>query len=173
MKPYRGYRASVVFDDDAHVLFGTVDAVVDVVTFEATSVEGIEWAFHASVDDYLAMCETRGEAPNRTYSGRILLRLGADLHRAMAEEASGAGVSLNALIVSRLEIPIPTALPEQESAFSGEQIAKRFSALWHDEKACAPFLANGKLSGAEYEAMTSGAAAVRLVREFAAREIAP
>ena len=52
---YKGYTARVEFDQDARVLFGEVEGLRDVVTFEATDVKDLEREFHASVDDYLAM----------------------------------------------------------------------------------------------------------------------
>jgi len=60
---YKGYRGSVIFDDDAGILFGTVINTEDVITFHGTSVEEIRQAFHDSVDFYLAFCAEQGDAP--------------------------------------------------------------------------------------------------------------
>lgn len=93
---YKGYSARVVFDDDAGVLFGEVEGLRDVVTFEATNVEDLEVAFRESVDDYLAMCAERGELPEKPYSGKFLVRVDPRLHRDIAMAAARAGRSLNA-----------------------------------------------------------------------------
>lgn len=94
---YKGYTARVEFDQDARVLFGEVEGLRDVVTFEATDVKDLEREFHASVDDYLAMCADRGEEPEKPYSGKFLVRLDPMLHRDVAMAAARAGKSLNAL----------------------------------------------------------------------------
>ena len=42
---HRGYRAAVVFDDDAELFHGEVAGTRDVVTFQGTSVPGLREAF--------------------------------------------------------------------------------------------------------------------------------
>jgi predicted HicB family RNase H-like nuclease len=93
---YNGYTARVVFDEDAGVLFGEVDGLRDVVTFEATHTKHLAVAFRESVDDYLAMCAKRGEQPERPYSGKFLVRTDPGVHRDLAMAAARAGKSLNA-----------------------------------------------------------------------------
>ena len=100
---YRGYHANVTFDPDAGVLHGEVIGLRDVITFQATSVEKLKEAFRDSVDDYLAWCAELGQAPERAYAGRFLLRMEPDLHRDLAFAAERAGVSINALVVACLE----------------------------------------------------------------------
>jgi predicted HicB family RNase H-like nuclease len=93
---YKGYTARVVFDEDAGVLFGEVEGLRDVVTFEATNANDLKTAFRESVDDYLSMCAERGEEPEKPYSGKFLLRVDARLHREIAMAAARSGKSLNA-----------------------------------------------------------------------------
>ena len=50
---YRGFTACVEFDPDEQVLHGRVEAIRDVVTFQASSVEEVPTAFEEAVDDYL------------------------------------------------------------------------------------------------------------------------
>ena len=60
---YKGYVGRVEFDADAGVLFGEVEGLRNVVTFEATNVRDLNAAFRASVDDYLGnVPQARGEA---------------------------------------------------------------------------------------------------------------
>jgi predicted HicB family RNase H-like nuclease len=81
----------------------------DVVTFQAESVSEIETAFHDSVDDYLEFCKERGEAPERPYSGKFLLRLDPSLHRHIDAAAAVAGQSVNAWVVQVLEMASESA----------------------------------------------------------------
>jgi predicted HicB family RNase H-like nuclease len=93
---YKGYAGRVEFDSEAGVLFGDVEGLRDVVTFEATDVPGIEKAFRDSIDDYLEMCAERGEEPEKPYSGKFILRVESRLHREVAMAAAREGKSLNA-----------------------------------------------------------------------------
>jgi len=66
-------------------------------------VEELEKAFHEAVDDYLALCEKLGRAPDREYSGRIPLRIDAALHRRVAIAADSEAKSVNSWIADTLE----------------------------------------------------------------------
>jgi len=102
MKPYKGYTATVRFDEDALVFFGEVIGLRDVITFEARTAEELPRAFHDSVDDYLAFCAADGVAPEKPYSGTLSLRASPALHRAMAGAAAKQAKSLNQWIVDTL-----------------------------------------------------------------------
>ena len=112
---YKGYTARVEFDQDAGVLFGEVEGLRDVVTFETDDVKDMTRAFHESVDDYLAMCAERGEEPEKPYSGKFLLRVEPELHRDVAKAAARAGTSLNAYVGEILKRWVRRP-PEQRSA---------------------------------------------------------
>ena len=95
MMQHRGYRAVVVFDDDAGLLHGEVVDTRDVITFQGSSIAEVRQAFADSVDEYLAVCSERGRQPDRPFSGRIPLRLSPKVHRAAAAAAKTEGKSLN------------------------------------------------------------------------------
>jgi predicted HicB family RNase H-like nuclease len=96
MMQYKGCIGKIEFDPDAKILHGEVVGIRDVVTFQGSSVQEIENAFHESVDDYLSFCKERGEQPDKRFSGRFLLRVNADLHRSLDMFAHASGKSLNA-----------------------------------------------------------------------------
>ena len=73
------------------------------VTFEGATYAEVEQAFRDSIDDYLAFCASRGETPDRPFSGKVPLRIAADLHRRAAVRAEAEGLSLNAWIAQRIE----------------------------------------------------------------------
>ena len=103
MLNYKGYTGHVEFDDEAGVFHGEVLDLRDVVTFQGRSVDELEQAFRASVDDYLAFCETRGEEPDKPFSGKLMLRLPPELHRKVYTSSKHEGKSLNQWIAERLE----------------------------------------------------------------------
>lgn len=112
MMEYNGYIGKVEYDDDAGVFHGEVLGIRDVITFEGVSVEEIQTAFRESVDDYLAFCNDRGEEPESPCSGNFMLRLGPDLHRAVAMVARAHGASLNSWVSCALTQRVTQELPD-------------------------------------------------------------
>ena len=103
MMSYKGYRGSVRFDDEAEIFHGEVIGMRDVVTFQGRTVDELKEAFHESIDDYLEFCKSRGEEPDKPFSGRFLLRVEPSLHRRLVELSVDEGESLNNWIASKLE----------------------------------------------------------------------
>ena len=94
---YKGYIATIEYDDSVEMLHGEVinAAPYPIVTFEAHDVESLKREFRVSIDDYLAWCEEDGVEPRRPFSGKLNLRLGSDLHRQVAAEAAANRMSIN------------------------------------------------------------------------------
>ncbi len=101
MLEYRGYFGTVEADDGVFV--GRVAGLRDVITFDGTTFAEVEQSFRDSIDDYLAFCAERGEPPDRSYSGKIPLRVSPEAHRRAAMLAHAAGMSLNQWIAQRIE----------------------------------------------------------------------
>jgi predicted HicB family RNase H-like nuclease len=103
MLKYKGYAGLVEYDDEAGIFHGEVVDLKDVITFQGKSVEKLEQAFREYIDDYLEFCLERGEEPDKPFSGRLMLRLSAALHRKVYVTALKEGKSLNQSIAERLE----------------------------------------------------------------------
>jgi len=103
MMKYKGYAGMVTFDDEAGIFHGEVVNTRDVITFQGSSVEEIRQAFKDSVDDYLEFCASRGEQPEKPFSGKLILRLPAELHQQAYVCARQAGISLNEWIKQVIE----------------------------------------------------------------------
>ena len=99
---YKGYEGVVTFDEEARLFSGEVINTRDVITFQGKSVEHLERAFRESIDDYLDFCKSRKEAPEKPFSGNLILRMPVDLHRQIALEARRKGKSVNRYIIERL-----------------------------------------------------------------------
>lgn len=56
---HKGYTATIQYDEKAKIFHGEVKDLKDVITFQGTSVEELEEAFHDSVDDYLKWYKER------------------------------------------------------------------------------------------------------------------
>jgi predicted HicB family RNase H-like nuclease len=99
---YKGYTASITYDDDANLFHGEVVGTKDVITFQGKSVKELETAFRDSVEDYMAFCKKRNVKPDKPFSGKLVLRMPVDLHREIAVKAQQSGVSINNWITRRL-----------------------------------------------------------------------
>lgn len=106
MMEYKGYIGKVEFDDEAGIFHGEIINTRDVITFQGQSVSELNNAFHESIDDYLAFCETRGESPDKPFSGQFITRISPELHRQVNVAAVIAGKSLNAFVTEQLEAAV-------------------------------------------------------------------
>lgn len=106
MMEYKGYIGKVEFDDEAAIFHGEVVNTRDVITFQGESVSELTQAFHDSVDDYLAFCKERGEAPDKPFSGQFVTRISPELHRQVNVAAAVSGKSLNAWVTEQLQAAV-------------------------------------------------------------------
>jgi len=98
MMDYKGYLGRVEFD---------------VITFEGESVKELQQAFRDSVDDYLEFCKSRGEAPDKPFSGQFVARIPPDLHREVSLAAASVGQSLNAWVTETLQSALGNRTPNR------------------------------------------------------------
>ena len=117
---YKGYTGVAELDAEAGTIFGHVIGLRDVITFQGQSVSETEQAFHDSVDDYLDFCKSRGESPDKSYSGEFVVRMDSRLHRELARMAEEQKISLNALVECTLA---GVVLPGTASAKRAEEAA--------------------------------------------------
>ena len=98
MMQHKGYIGVARVDDEAGLIRGRVVNIRDMITFHGRTVEEARQAFQESVEDYLEFCAARGEEPDKPFSGRFVVRIKPQVHRALAIEAQRRGTSLNALV---------------------------------------------------------------------------
>lgn len=92
---YQGYAARIEYDPDDRIFVGHLAGIRDVVGFHGSTVDELERAFHESVDDYVAACKKLRQKPERTASGKLMLRIPPEDHAAALRAAELAGMSLN------------------------------------------------------------------------------
>jgi predicted HicB family RNase H-like nuclease len=92
---YKGYIARVEFDPRDEIFVGRVLGIEDRISFHGETVAKLRAGFHAAIDQYLADCTATGRAPQKPYSGKILLRLPPEVHARVAMMAEARGKSLN------------------------------------------------------------------------------
>ena len=53
---YKGYKASIKFDDEDQIIIGRVLDIDDIIIFHGESVPQFEKAFHQSINSYMRDC---------------------------------------------------------------------------------------------------------------------
>jgi predicted HicB family RNase H-like nuclease len=92
---YKGYAAKIEYSDDDDCFIGHIAGIKDVIGFHADSVKELRRAFEEAVDDYLVTCEKVGRAPQKPYSGKLMLRVPPEIHARAAMMAEAHGMSIN------------------------------------------------------------------------------
>ncbi len=95
---YKGYFTKVQYSAEDNVLYGQVEGLVDLVTFESPDCSKIEKEFHAAIDDYLAFCEEMGKSPDKSYKGSFNIRVSPDIHKRADIIAKKQGITLNQFV---------------------------------------------------------------------------
>ena len=78
---YKGYLGSVEFSEGDGCFFGKVMGIRALISYEGTNAKELVEDFHAAVDDYLALCEAEGTAPEKAYKGSFNVRVSPELHK--------------------------------------------------------------------------------------------
>ena len=92
---YQGYSARIEYSEEDRCFVGHLAGIADVIGFHGDSVANLRAAFEEAVDDYLETCERLGRAPQRAYSGKVMLRIPSEIHAAVATAAEVSGKSVN------------------------------------------------------------------------------
>jgi predicted HicB family RNase H-like nuclease len=92
---YKDYKGSIEVSLEDNCLHGKILFIVDLITYEGSTVEELLLSFREAVDDYISYCEKTGKPANKPYSGTFNVRVGQDVHRRAAQEAFERQVSLN------------------------------------------------------------------------------
>jgi predicted HicB family RNase H-like nuclease len=77
---YQGYTARIEFDERDNIFWGKVLGIDDSITFEGDTVVQLTQDFHNAIDFYLKDCAAMGKQPQKTASGKLLLRVPQELH---------------------------------------------------------------------------------------------
>lgn len=99
---YKGYFSKVQYSSEDNVLYGKIEGIVDLVTFESESCNEIEKEFQLAVDDYLEFCKEVGKSPDKSYKGSFNIRISPDLHKRADNTAKKKGITLNQLVSSAI-----------------------------------------------------------------------
>ena len=92
---YQTYSAKIEYDPLDKLFVGHLVGIRDIVGFHGHTVTELEAAFHEAVHHYLEVCEKIGQTPQRSYSGKLTLRIPPEIHQAVATAAEIKRKSIN------------------------------------------------------------------------------
>ena len=95
---YKGYVGSVEFSEEDDLLFGKVQGIRSLISYEGNTVSELINDFHGAVEEYLESCLKDGTAPEIAYKGSFNVRIGSDLHKRAAIYAMSHHQSLNSFV---------------------------------------------------------------------------
>ncbi|WP_277960817.1 type II toxin-antitoxin system HicB family antitoxin [Pseudomonas sp. RIT-To-2] len=94
---HRGYFGSIEASPEDNCLFGKLQFIRALVSYEGETVAELSQAFRDAVDDYLATCDSLNQNPEIPCKGSFNVRVGHDLHLAATVAALKQSISLNDL----------------------------------------------------------------------------
>ena len=100
---YKDYHARIAFDPSADAFHGRVIGMQDVIDFYGRTPEELREELKNSVEEYLAWCAEAGTKPEKTWHGKLTIRVDEGLRRRLVVVAAESDKSVNAWIVNLLE----------------------------------------------------------------------
>jgi predicted HicB family RNase H-like nuclease len=92
---YKGYAARIEFNAENDYFVGHIVGITDKIEFFADNVSDLKLAFVKAIEDYLKTCKKVGKDPTKYYSGKLMLRMVPEVHKAIAKTAQLSGMSIN------------------------------------------------------------------------------
>lgn len=80
MMQYKGYFGSIDASTEDNLLFGKLEFIKALVSYEGETVTGLKEAFEAAVDDYLQYCKETGVSAEKPFKGTFNVRVGPERH---------------------------------------------------------------------------------------------
>ena len=109
MMKYKGYYGSVNYDEDDLVLYGKLEFIRSLVSYEGETVAGIKEAFEQAVNDYITMCEQENISPEKPFKGSFNIRIGEALHEKAVMSALKRDIKLNEFVKRAIEHEVQRA----------------------------------------------------------------
>ena len=92
---YKEYSAHIAYSEEDGCFVGHIAGITDIIGFHADTDSELQAAFEEAVEDYLETCERLNRPPQKSYSGKLRLRIPPDIHVAIAKAAEASGKSLD------------------------------------------------------------------------------
>ncbi len=106
---YKGYSGTIEYSSQDGLLFGKVQGIRSLISYEGASGKELDEDFRSAIDEYLADCKEEAIKPEKAFKGSFNVRVSSDLHKQAALYALREKMSLNSFVAEsikyRLEQP--------------------------------------------------------------------
>lgn len=109
---HKGYTGSVEYSNEDNCLFGKVQGIRSLISYEGNSVDELKKSFEYMVDSYLEDCKSENKEPEKPYKGSLNIRIGSETHRILALQAQASDITINAFIKEILDRYIKSNLTD-------------------------------------------------------------
>lgn len=100
---YKGYFSKIQYSSKDNIIFGVIEGIADLITFESSNCSEIQKEFQMAVDDYLEFCKEVGKSPEKPYKGSFNIRISPELHKRADITAKKRNISLNQFVSDAIE----------------------------------------------------------------------
>lgn len=98
-----GYHAKIEYDEELDLFRGEILGLNGGADFYGKNPKELRTEFKKSLQVFLEVCQEKGLAPRRNFSGKFNLRISPELHERLAIEAQAQGKSINTLAQEALQ----------------------------------------------------------------------
>lgn len=104
MMQYKGYFGSIDASTEDNLLFGKLEFIKALISYEGETVTELKKAFEEAVDDYLQHCKESGVSPEKPFKGTFNVRVGPERHaRIMQHVHQNQMKSLNEFVSQAID----------------------------------------------------------------------
>ena len=101
---HKGYQAgNIVYDETRRIFRGRILNIADIVIFQGFNPDELEESFKDSVDQYLIFCKEIKKKPQKSFSGKFVVRIDPSLHREAYFTAKNIDESLNNFVQNSIK----------------------------------------------------------------------
>lgn len=95
---YKEFYASIHYEDETSTFWGKIEGIEDLISFEASSVEGLKREFKEVVEEYIEDCKRLNKNPHKQYKGSFNIRIEPELHQKAVQFSKVFNMSLNQFV---------------------------------------------------------------------------
>jgi len=84
---YKDYLGSVHFNADDEILYGKIECIDDLISFEGKTVHEIKTAFIEAVEDYIELCKETEKPAEKSYKESFNVRISPAIRKQAKQQA--------------------------------------------------------------------------------------
>jgi len=100
---YKGYLGSVEYSEEDDCLFGKVQGIRGLLSYEGQTIQELKQDFHEAVDEHLEYCRIKGVEPEKSFKGGFNVRIPEELHRAAFIYVQDHETNMNSVVIEALK----------------------------------------------------------------------